>query len=49
MRALALYRLAQRWPKALYGRWVETASLYPSASLWDDLAYAAAWCVLECC
>lgn len=42
-RSIALYRLALRWPKQTYNRFVETSSLYPSASMYDDMAYAAAW------
>lgn len=42
-RSIALYRLAARWPKQPYNRWVETSVTYPSASIYDDLAYAAAW------
>ena len=42
-RSIALYRLALKWPKQAYNKYVETSSLYPSASFYDDLAYAAAW------
>lgn len=42
-RSIALYRLALSWPKQTYNRFVETSSLYPSASMYDDMAYAAAW------
>jgi hypothetical protein len=42
-KSIALYRLAMRWPKQTYNRFVETSSLYPSASIYDDMAYAAAW------
>ena len=42
-KSIALYRLAARWPKQAYNRFVETSSIYPSASIYDDLAYAAAW------
>lgn len=43
-RAQALYKLAQRWPKTTYSRSVESSGLYPSTSVYDDLAFAAVWC-----
>lgn len=42
-RSISLYRVATRWPKQTYNRFVETSSTYPSASIYDDMAYAAAW------
>lgn len=43
-RAVALYALAKSWPKGTYGRFIESgAKVHPSASFYDDLAYAAAW------
>ena len=45
-RAEALYKLAQKWPKTTYSRSVESSAVYPSTSFWDDMAFAAIWCVL---
>jgi hypothetical protein len=41
--AMALYQLALQWPKGYYARFVESGKRYPSVSMYDDLAYAAAW------
>jgi endoglucanase len=41
-KARSLYGLAQDW-RGLYAKYVESGALYPSVSMYDDLAYAAVW------
>jgi hypothetical protein len=41
-KAIALYQLAQRW-RGYYAKYVESGKMYPSVSMYDDLAYAAIW------
>jgi hypothetical protein len=41
--AVSIYKLALQWPKGYYAKFVESGKRYPSVSLYDDLAYAAAW------
>lgn len=41
-KALTLYQLAQRW-RGYYAKYVESGKIYPSVSMYDDLAYAAIW------
>lgn len=37
-----LYTYAQKW-RGLYAKYIESGKLYPSVSMYDDLAYAAVW------
>lgn len=41
--AMGIYKLALQWPKGYYANYVESGKRYPSVSMYDDLAYAAAW------
>lgn len=41
-KAFTLYQLAQRW-RGYYAKYVESGKIYPSVSMYDDLAYAAIW------
>lgn len=42
-KAITLYQLAQQW-RGYYSKWIPTGqTMYPSVSMYDDLAYAAAW------
>eukprot|EP00882_Tetradesmus_deserticola_P021987 GHRQ01023853.1.p1 GENE.GHRQ01023853.1~~GHRQ01023853.1.p1 ORF type:complete len:266 (-),score=107.89 GHRQ01023853.1:84-776(-) len=42
-KAVGIYKLALQWPKGNYAKYVESGKRYPSVSMYDDLAYAAAW------
>jgi endoglucanase len=41
-KAQLLYTYAQRW-RGFYAKFIDSGKLYPSVSMYDDLAYAAVW------